>query len=110
MSMEPDFEHITVRDNQDERRYEAQVGEALATLYYDRMDDRITLIHTEVPPALEGHGIAGKLARFALDDARARGLTVIPDCSYIQSYLRRHPADLDLIPHNMRERLSRGQS
>lgn len=109
MSIEPDFEHVTVHNNQAEQRYEAPIGEALAVLYYDRADDQITLIHTEVPPALEGHGIAGKLARFALDDARAHGLTVIPDCAYIQTYLRRHPADLDLVPPDTRERLAGGR-
>lgn len=107
--MQPDFEQITVHDNPDEQRYEASVGDELAVLYYDLAGDEITLIHTEVPEALEGHGIAGKLARFALDDARARGLSVIPDCSYIQTYLRRHPEDLDLVPPNHRARVSGGQ-
>ncbi len=104
--MEPDFENITIRDNQAEQRYEAQIGAALASLTYARAGQRITLIHTGVPQALEGHGIAGKLTRFALDDARARGLEVIPECPYVIAYLRRHPADLDVVAPDARERVT----
>jgi len=107
MSAEPDFEHIAVRNNEDEERYEAPVGDEIATLYYGLDGQRLTLIHTEVPPALEGHGIAGKLARFALDDARSRGLEVIPVCTYVAGYLRRHPDDLDLVPLSARHLVTR---
>ncbi|HEY7973796.1 MAG TPA: GNAT family N-acetyltransferase [Ktedonobacterales bacterium] len=107
--MEPDFEHITVRDNQAEQRYEAQIDQALAVLEYDQQGQRITLIHTEVPSALEGHGIAGKLTRFALDDARARRLEVIPVCPFVVSYLRRHPADLDVVAPAARTHVTDGQ-
>lgn len=102
MSADSDFEHITMRDNEAEERYEAQVGDELAIQEYARQRRRITLIHTEVPPALEGHGIAGKLTRFALEDARARGLEVVPACSYVASYIRRHPEYLDLVPEYAR--------
>jgi predicted GNAT family acetyltransferase len=53
--------------------------------------------HTEVEPAFEGRGIASRLARRALDDARQRGLQVVPACSFFRVYLRRHPEDADLI-------------
>jgi predicted GNAT family acetyltransferase len=109
MSAEPDFDHITVRNNEDEERYETQVGDEVATLYYGRDGQRLTLIHTEVPPALEGHGIAGKLARFALDDARARGLAVIPVCTYVSSYLRLHPDYLGLVPASARHLVTRDE-
>ena len=97
MSAETDFDNITIRDNADERRYETRVGDALAVLEYEREDNRITLIHTGVPKELEGHGIAGKLAQFALDDARKQGLEVVPECTYVQSYLRRHPDQMDIV-------------
>jgi len=103
MSAETDFDNITIRDNSDERRYETRVGEALAVLEYDREGSRITLIHTGVPRELEGHGIAGKLARFALDDARAHGWQVVPECTYVQSYLRRHPDQMDVVAPDARD-------
>jgi len=107
-AMDVNLDDVTVRDNEAEGRYEAEVDGRLAVIKYERAGDRITLIHTEVPKALEGHGIAGKLAKYALEDARARGLTVVPLCPYVQSYLRRHQEYLPLVDAKHRERLRRG--
>jgi predicted GNAT family acetyltransferase len=89
---------VDVVDNEAEHRYEARVDGQLAVLTYRRSGDRITFIHTGVPAALEGRGIAGTLARVALEDARAAGLAVIPRCPYIAAYIRRHPEYADLVP------------
>jgi predicted GNAT family acetyltransferase len=98
---------ITVVNNPDEERYEARVDGALAFLAYSRHGDRIVLIHTEVPPEIEGRGVAAALARYALDEARAQGWTVIPSCPYVASYIRRHPDYLPLVAESWRERLER---
>jgi len=50
-----------------------------------------------VPPALEGRGIAGKLARAALDYARERKLSVIPRCPFVAAYIRKHPEYQSLV-------------
>ena len=76
--MDIDFNNIVVEDNPAARRYQAQVGEYLAVAEYRLDGDTITFTHTKVPQELEGHGIANKLAHAALEDARARGLTVVP--------------------------------
>lgn len=47
--------------------------------------------HTKVPPELRGRGIADTLVRHALDDAKARGYTVIPTCPFVQRFLEHHP-------------------
>jgi uncharacterized protein len=87
-----------IRDNADEMRWEARLDDRLAGfLMYDTAPGEITLIHTEVDPAFEGHGIGSRLARAALDDARSHGLAVIPECPFVRSYLRRHPEYRDLI-------------
>lgn len=106
--IEVNLDDVTVRDNEAEERYEAGVKGHLAFIAYERAGDTITLIHTEVPKELEGHGIAGKLAQTALEDARARGLTVVPLCPYVQSYIRRHQEYLPLVDAKHRERLRRG--
>ncbi len=55
------------------------------------------LTHTGVPAALGGRGIAAALVKAALDWARAQGLKVQPQCSYVAVYMRRHPETQDLL-------------
>ena len=79
-------------------RYEADLDGALAgILEYKVKQDRIALIHTEVPPQFEGHGVAAAITRFALDDIRKRGLRVLALCPYVRRYLETHPEDLDIV-------------
>lgn len=106
--MDVNLDQVEVRDNAAAQQYEAHAAGHTAIIEYERAGDRITLIHTEVPRELEGHGLAARMAKFALDDARAQGLTVIPSCPYIQSYIRRHQEYADLVPPERREKLLRG--
>jgi predicted GNAT family acetyltransferase len=108
--MNDNLEDVTVADNEEASRYEAHLGDQVAFITYQRREYSITFIHTEVPKALEGHGIAGKMARFALDDARAGGLAVIPRCPFVADYIRRHPEYLNLVPPDDRARLRAYQS
>ena len=87
-----------IHDATDRGRYEAHVGDTLAgVLEYRVAHERLALVHTEVSPKFEGRGIAAALARFALDDARRRGLRVIATCPYVQRHLERHPEDGDIV-------------
>jgi predicted GNAT family acetyltransferase len=92
-----DHPTVEVRDNPAESRYEALVDGRLAIAEYMLTGENITFTHTEVPAELEGRGIASQLARYALDDARARGLKVIPLCPFISAYIRRHPEYQDIV-------------
>jgi predicted GNAT family acetyltransferase len=99
---------ITVTDNPAEGRYEAIVDGYLAHADYIRQGTTITFTHTEVAPELEGRGVGGALARFALEDARAQGLAVIPLCPFIASYIRRHPEYSALVPEREQHRIQTG--
>ena len=89
---------LVVSDAPDSQRYEALLdGELAGILEYVVKRGRIALVHTEVAPAFEGRGIGAALARFALDDARRRGLRIIASCPYVRSYLARHPEDHDIV-------------
>jgi predicted GNAT family acetyltransferase len=90
-------EPVTVADNVDANRYEVKIGNQLAVLTYERQADRIIFLHTGVPPALEGHGVANALAHFALEDARSQKLAVVPVCRFVASYIRRHPEYQSLV-------------
>jgi uncharacterized protein len=104
-AMSSEHERLSVRDNTAEQRYEIHVDGQVAVLKYERDDARIILVHTEVPPALAGHGIAGMLARAALEAARADGLEVVPLCPYVASYIRRHREYLPLVSDANQKRL-----
>jgi len=89
---------VTVRDNAAELRYEIeQDGEVRGFIQYRRDDDVITMVHTDVDPKWEGHGVGSALAQGALDDVRARGLKVRPLCPFVAAYIRRHPEYNDLV-------------
>lgn len=85
-------------DSPARHRYELRSGdEVVGFVAYRLGDGVITLVHTEVDPAHSGQGHAATLARGALDDARSRGLRVVPSCPYVASYLEKHPAYADLV-------------
>ena len=52
--------------------------------------------HTYVPPEARGKGIAEKLVKAIIADARAERFKIAPDCSYVDSYFRRHSDIADL--------------
>jgi predicted GNAT family acetyltransferase len=86
-----------IRDNKAQSRFEADADGEVAVAYYTRAPGVITFTHTEVPFRLQGQGIASRLVRGALEAARAEGLKVVPRCSFVSSYIARHPEFNDLL-------------
>jgi uncharacterized protein len=80
-----------VVDNPSEHRFETMVDGQLAELLYRRRSNRLVLVHAEVPDALSGHGIGGKLVEAAIAEAEREGLTVVPLCPFSRSWLLEHP-------------------
>jgi predicted GNAT family acetyltransferase len=86
-----------VSDNAARHRYELVADGQTAFAEYRIDGDTITFTHTIVPTALEGRGIGSRLVMAALDDARARGRSVIAQCSFVAGYIDRHPEYRDLM-------------
>jgi uncharacterized protein len=85
-------------DQPRQHRYAARLDdEVVGIAAYYRQGDIITFTHTEVAGQVEGQGIGSRLARYALDDARAQGWRVRPRCPFIRDYLDRHPEYADLV-------------
>jgi predicted GNAT family acetyltransferase len=84
-------------NNESAEQWELTVDGHQAFIAYERTGDRIVYLHTEVPPELEGRGVASTLAKAALDDARARHQTIVPLCPFVSSYIKRHPEYEELI-------------
>jgi uncharacterized protein len=109
-AMDDSVEEIVVRDAPEQERYEAWVEERRAGLVeYERRGDTLEVLHTEVEPEFEGQGVAAKLARTVLDDARAAGLQVDPQCPFTARWIARHPEYLDLVPERWRDRVTRAK-
>ena len=82
---------MTVTHNAPLGRYEMKTEHGLAVAVYVEQGDRLVFTHTEVPAADEGKGIGSRLVRAALDDARQRGFKIVPACSFVSAFMRRHP-------------------
>jgi uncharacterized protein len=80
-----------VRNNPTEYRYELWAdGELAGYTQYVLDRGRIAFLHTEVYESYEGLGLGGRLARAALDDARTKGLVVMPFCPFVAGFIERH--------------------
>lgn len=88
---------ISVTHNPAASRFEVQLQGDLAECVYRRSGKLLALVHTEVPSAMEGRGIAAALVKEALSWAREEGLVVQPQCSYVATYMQRHPETQDLL-------------
>ena len=96
--------NVEVRNNPTENRYEVLADGELAgyAQYHLRRRGRIAFVHTEIDESYEGLGLGSRLARAALDDARAQGLVVKPYCPFMAGFIERHPDEYgDLMAPEM---------
>jgi predicted GNAT family acetyltransferase len=96
----PSRDATPVRHNTAAQRYEIELSDGQLAVAEYAQDDagRLVFNHTFVPPEFRGQGLAEKLIRHALDDARARKAKVVPACSYVAVFIRRHPEYQPLVP------------
>jgi predicted GNAT family acetyltransferase len=85
-----------IKHQPNEQRFSTVVDLELCLLDYTLSGDVMTITHTEVPPPVEGRGIASALVKAALDYARDHRWKVRPACSYADAWMRRHPDYEDL--------------
>jgi uncharacterized protein len=98
-------EHIDVTDAPERERYELSLdGEVVGFTAYRARPGLIAFIHTEVEQSVQGRGLGDRLIRFALDDARARGLAVLPFCPFVKAFIERNREFETLVPAAYRER------
>jgi predicted GNAT family acetyltransferase len=88
-----------VRRNPAQQQFDLLVdGEGAGLVSYcERGDGVLELLHTEVHPQFEGRGLGGQLVRGVLAEARQAGQKIVPSCSFIASWLERHPAEADIV-------------
>ena len=92
LEMEQETEPFEIKNNESAQRFETRIdGHDAFVQYRYSVGGDFVLSHTEVPPALGGRGLGGKLAAAALDYARNRQLKVVVTCPFITKYLHKHP-------------------
>ena len=97
-------ERIEVTDAPDRDRYElSSDGEVVGYTVYRIRPGLIAFVHTEIDERLQGRGLADRLIRFALEDARTRGLAVLPFCPFVKAFIERHREFEALVPDTYRE-------
>lgn len=84
---------LSVVDNPEQDRYELRDpdGGVLGYLEYLPREEFTVLPHTEVDRSLRGQGWGDRLARFALDHLRAKGVKVYPTCPFVERWMEKHP-------------------
>jgi predicted GNAT family acetyltransferase len=86
-----------ITDNEAESRFVYRDGSAEAELVYHLSGTRLVLIHTEVPDALSGRGLGGRLVRAAVERAQREGLTIVPWCPFARRWLSEHDDVASLV-------------
>ncbi|PQV58109.1 hypothetical protein SAMN05444410_11014 [Hydrobacter penzbergensis] len=80
-----------IRHNEKNMRFEITENGETAYLEYRYYHDDIAFMHTEVPAALEGKGIASALAVYAFAYAKEHQKLVMVYCPFVAGYLKKHP-------------------
>lgn len=100
---------VEVRDQPERERYEVTFDGKLAGFaQYVRRGGRTLFVHTEVFPDFGGHGLGSTLAGEAVAAERAAHRKIVPLCSFIRSYVDRHPDEMDLVDHDLLHRIDEG--
>ena len=88
-------------------RYLAEIdGKVVGMAVYQLRAGRHIFVHTETMPEYEGKGVGSALARFALDDVRAQGGTIVPMCPFIGSWIEQHPGYQDMVDQDLLDRIN----
>jgi predicted GNAT family acetyltransferase len=89
--MKTDYEALALVDNTYDQQFELTTAGFTAFVEYRLDQEMLTLVHTQVPPVLQGQGLGSTLVEKVLQHAAAQHLTIIPLCPFVASYTHRHP-------------------
>ncbi|MEX0344138.1 MAG: GNAT family N-acetyltransferase [Rhizobiaceae bacterium] len=80
------------------RYYVRGDGNSDAELTFSKAGSGLIIIdHTEVPDAFRGKGVGARLIQRVVEDARERGVKIIPLCPFANSQFHRHPQWADVL-------------
>lgn len=98
---------VQFRDDPDLHRYLAEIeGRVVGMAVYQLRAGRHIFVHTETNSEYKGKGVGSALARFALDDVKAQGGTIVPLCPFIASWIEHHPEYRSMVDRELLDRIN----
>ena len=88
---------LTIAHDEQAKRFETSIDGYTGYISYQERDDTLVYDHTIVPQELGGRGIGSALVKHALNYAREQNKKVIPQCSFVSSYISKHPDYQNLL-------------
>ncbi len=89
--MTPELDALPLVNNETSRQFELVVDGQKARIEYELQKNRMSLTHTEVPAALEGQGVGSAIVEKTLQYIQDNNLKLVPWCSFVKTYVKRHP-------------------
>lgn len=89
--MKQEYVNLEMVNNEAGSRFEMDVDGYTAFIEYKQYPGKMALLHTEVPPQLEGKGAATAIIEKALDYIEKNNFKLIPLCPLVAIYFKRHP-------------------
>ena len=90
-------QNLTITHDEQAKRFETSIDGHTGYISYQERDDKLVYDHTIVPQELGGRGIGSALVKHALNYARGQNKKVVPQCSFVSSYISKHPDYQDLL-------------
>ncbi len=88
---------INITHNEQAQRFETTIDGHIGYISYQQQDNTLVYDHTIVPPALGGRGVGSALVKHALDYAQEHDKKVVPQCSFVASYINKHTEYQNLV-------------
>ena len=88
---------LQISHNEQANRFETTIDGQTGYISYQDQGNTLIYDHTIVPQALGGRGVGSALVKHALDYARERNKKVVPQCSFVEAYVNKHPEYQDLV-------------
>lgn len=100
--MKPEFETIPLVKNEENHRFEITFENHKAFIDFKERPGKITLIHTEVEPELEGKGAATAVIEKTLAYIEDNNYKLVPLCPLVFAYIKRHPEWKRIVDENFK--------
>ena len=88
---------MDVVENPEQNRFELALDGGTAIVAYRRDENRVVLIHTEVPEEFAGQGVGSRLAKGVFELIRASGRKAVVRCEFLKGWIAKHHEYDDII-------------